>query len=80
MAERAGDVATKKRLHEHEFHALHWHFGQYGRQDVHMHPCDCGTELVGEGRECGGPKTKHVAKKLTSRTTWGERKNEGKPL
>lgn len=41
--------------HKHEFHALYWHYGKYGPQDVHLHPCfteGCEQELVGEGREC----------------------------
>lgn len=66
--------------HRHEFHALWWHFGPYGRQDVHLHPCDCGTELVGVGRECGGPDTPHKRKQLTAGRSWADKRNEGKPL
>ena len=46
--------------HRHEFHALYWHFGQFGPSDVHMHPCDCGIELQGPGERCDGdPATHH---------------------
>lgn len=65
---------------EHDFHVLYWHFGQYGRQDVHLHPCPCGAELVGPGRDCDGNGRTHKAKTLTDRSTWSRRENEGKPL
>ena len=45
--------------HKHEFHAMYWHFGRYGPQDVHLHPCECGVELEGPGRECDGDATTH---------------------
>jgi hypothetical protein len=49
--------------HKHTFTALWWHFGPYGRQDVHIHNCtddDCDRVLIGEGRDCkGADKTKH---------------------
>lgn len=44
--------------HEHFFHALYWHFGSYGPQDVHMHPCECGHELRGQGYLCD-PEAAH---------------------
>ena len=55
-------MASKR--HRHEFHALWWCFGPYGRQDVHVHSCvkdetedgpwkgDCDRVLVGPGRDC----------------------------
>lgn len=64
---------------KHGFHALWWHLGQYGRQDVHLHPCidheHCPTELVGEGRDCGGAETPHVERRLGGR--WSKRDQEG---
>lgn len=49
--------------HRHIFHALYWHFGPYGRQDVHVHPCwddDCDRVVIGAGRKCsGGAETHH---------------------
>ena len=52
--------ADSERLMEHEYHALYWHFGPYGPQDVHMHQCitheHCRHELQGEGRDCGGDR------------------------
>jgi hypothetical protein len=45
-------------MSDHEFHLLCWHFGPYGPQDVHMHPCieheHCPTALQGVGNKCGG--------------------------
>jgi hypothetical protein len=44
--------------HEHWFTALWSHLGPYGRQDVHLHPCqggepgDCYEVFVGPGRDC----------------------------
>ncbi len=46
--------------HEHGFHLLYHHFGEYGPQDVHLHPCDCGVELIGEGRACPGQGSSHA--------------------
>jgi len=56
-------MASKR--HRHEFSLLCWHFGPYGRQNVHVHSCrpwddgePCGRVLVGKGRECdGNPET-----------------------
>jgi hypothetical protein len=48
--------------HKHQFGSIWWHFGQYGRQDVHIHSCfdfDCDRVLVGEGRDCDGPGQPH---------------------
>lgn len=45
---------TAKR-HKHDFTGLWWHFGPYGRQDVHVHSCfdeDCDRVVVGSGRKC----------------------------
>ena len=69
--------------HTHEFHGLWWTFGPFGRQDVHMHPCattGCGSEMVGEGRTCGGPSTPHVEKRLSSTSKWSRKEAEGVPL
>lgn len=70
--------------HQHDFHALSWNFGKYGRQDVHLHPCErpsCHYELVGLGRECDGDTSTHVPKTLSTRgNSWSSRSNEGKPL
>jgi hypothetical protein len=52
---------TAKR-HKHEFTALWWHFGPYGRQDVHVHDCfdeDCDRVVVGDGRDCDGQGESH---------------------
>ena len=42
--------------HEHWITALWWHFGPFGRQDVHVHSCiegsRCQLVLIGEGRNC----------------------------
>jgi hypothetical protein len=77
------EAPRKTRCHRHEYHALYWHLGPYGRQDVHLHPCfteGCDFNMVGPGRSCG-PKDKHVAKKLTiAKNAWSNRENEGKPL
>lgn len=47
--------AAKVRRHKHTFTALWWHFGPYGRQDVHVHSCftdGCDRVVIGAGREC----------------------------
>ena len=52
----------KAKRHRHTFTALSYHFGPYGRQDVHVHPCfdeDCSRVIIGEGRVCGGERTNH---------------------
>ena len=41
--------------HKHEFTALYWHFGQFGRQNVHVHSCfdiDCDRVMIGQTRTC----------------------------
>lgn len=53
-------MAAKK--HKHIFTALWWHFGRYGRQDVHVHSCfdeDCDRVMIGEGRSCSGKVEDH---------------------
>ena len=43
--------------HKHTFHSMVQHFGPYGRQNVHWHPCwdrDCDRVLIGQGRKCAG--------------------------
>lgn len=58
--------------HPHEFSLLYWHFGPYGRQDVHVHSCHagnwlpdrrdddpCDRVLIGEGRSCDGRPESH---------------------
>ena len=45
----------RSKRHRHEFSGLWFHFGPYGRQDVHVHTCfdeDCSRVVIGEGREC----------------------------
>lgn len=69
--------------HDHDFHGLFWTFGPAGRQDVHLHPCDIGSceyEMVGPGLKCDGTWATHVPKLLTSRSKWGQKDQEGKPL
>jgi hypothetical protein len=52
------DTATKTKRHRHTFTALWWHFGSFGRQDVHVHSCfesfesECRRVVIGEGRDC----------------------------
>lgn len=48
--------------HRHWFTSLWCHFGPFGPQDQHLHPCakpTCEAVIVGEGRDCGGPTTPH---------------------
>jgi hypothetical protein len=51
--------------HRHWFHALWCHFGPYGPQDVHYHPCvagepgDCYRVIIGPGRDCDGKPGTH---------------------
>jgi hypothetical protein len=52
---------SKKKKHE---YSLLWtHFGPYGDQDVHLHPCvshvddeshECSLVYTGDGRDCAG--------------------------
>lgn len=58
---------------KHTFHALWYHFGPYGPQDVHVHPCSadghgpnddgphagCDRVLIGPGRNCCGSSAGH---------------------
>ncbi len=55
------------RRHKHEFTALWWYFGPYGRQDAHVHSCftdDCDRVLVGQGRSCDGKPESHKRETL----------------
>ena len=58
-------AAERPRRHRHEFTLLYWHFGPYGRQDVHVHSCRpwnderCIRVLIGKGRECDGKSESH---------------------
>ncbi len=55
--------------HPHDFSAFPQHFGKYGDQTVHYHPClhesgefgeyDCSKVLVGDGRDCDGVRATH---------------------
>lgn len=48
-----GSVSAKR--HKHTFTGLWVHFGPYGPQDIHYHPCwdqECDRVLIGQGREC----------------------------
>ena len=71
---------------EHEFSALWWNLGQYGRQDVHLHVCQtdthrkCHVELVGEGAACGGKGTPHYPLRLEVGSVWSQREATGTPL
>jgi hypothetical protein len=59
--------------HKHEFHAIWWNFGQYGPQDVHMHPCECGVELQGPGKDCDGDAKSHRRIRYNTRSgKWTE--------
>lgn len=66
-----------------EFHALWYHLGPYGRQDIHLHPRfdKEGTDdvLVGFGFHCT-PKGLHARKRLTIGSKWSNRSQEGQPL
>lgn len=48
----------KSARHRHFFSGLWWHFGSYGRQNVHVHSCiqgepgDCDRVVIGEGVNC----------------------------
>lgn len=58
----ATPTRPKAKRHRHTFTALYYHFGPYGRQDVHVHACfdeDCSRVIIGEGRVCGGERTNH---------------------
>lgn len=54
-----------RRRHAHQFHLLWCHFGPYGPQDVHWHPCapeddkPCDRIIVGAGRACDGKRAGH---------------------
>jgi hypothetical protein len=66
------------------FHALYWHLGPYGRQDIHLHPCidhqGCDAQLVGLGEKCD-PSAEHFQKKLSIAVNhWSDKSMEGKPL
>lgn len=56
---------SEAKRHKHAFAALFFTFGQYGRQDVHVHPCihgesgDCARALIGHGRRCDGDPANH---------------------
>lgn len=67
-----------------EFHALYFHLGPFGRQDIHLHPRidrDTLDVLVGFGRECvREPGRLHVQKRLTAGAAWSKRGTEGQPL
>jgi hypothetical protein len=64
-----------------DFHALYWHLGPFGRQDVHLHPCldrrFRNLELVGSGRDCD-PRAVHVEMRLGSAHLGAGR--DGEPL
>lgn len=69
--------------HDHEFTALPWHLGPFGRQDVHLHSCftrNCHRVLVALGRDCDH-KAEHVERTLTiSASSWQTKDHEGAPL
>jgi hypothetical protein len=63
----SGTPSTQVKRHPHVFTALYWHFGPYGRQDVHVHSCQpwddsgdrCARVLIGPGRNCDGDRKSH---------------------
>ena len=57
-------VGSGSRIGRREFHVgCTGTSASSGPQDVHMHPCECGVESQGPGRECDGdPKTHHRVK------------------
>lgn len=71
---------------DHDFSALWWNLGQFGRQDIHLHACatdshgNCKTELVGDGAACGGKGTPHYELRLIIGSAWAKKEDEGKPL
>lgn len=64
--------------HRHVYSKLWSHYGPYGRQDVHFHPCvsddgECSHVIEGSGRQCMGihkPDHQHVdlAERLAKRS------------
>ena len=72
MAEpRTSRSELVSKRHKHTFTALWWHFGPYGKQDVHVHSCcdeDCARVLIGEGRACSGKAEDHHRETLFD---WG---------
>jgi hypothetical protein len=59
--------AEKVRRHRHWFSGPWTHFGRYGPQDVHYHPCiedGCNRVLIADGRDCGGHDQPHKRKTL----------------
>lgn len=83
---RASAVTTPVK---HTAHALAVGLSEYGRQDVHLHPCcadhRCNMVLVGQGRlglgqRCREPESAHVWKRLTLGSAWSRRDQEGEPL
>jgi hypothetical protein len=65
--------------HRHTFTALWWHFGEYGRQDVHAHSCitddepDCDRVLISDGRDCTPKQGNHRETLVSGDTTRDER-------
>ena len=69
---------TPARKHRHEFSAIGWTFGPFGRQDVHVHSCyagcwtgalpedACQRVLIAPGRECDGEPASHHRETLTA--------------
>ncbi len=54
--------------HKHWFSPFPQHFGPYGLQDVHYHPCiedGCWRVLIGLGADCDGNGATHERKTLT---------------
>lgn len=69
--------------HVHVFNGLWWTLGPFGRQDIHLHPCEnqrCKTEMVGVGHSCGGKDTKHVPLLLVAGSSWSQKSAEGSEL
>jgi hypothetical protein len=56
--------------HRHEYSRLWTHFGPFGDQSVHLHPCvhgdgGCSHVLIGNGRNCDGELARHARKDLS---------------
>ncbi len=57
--------------HKHWFSPFPQHFGPYGSQDVHYHPCiegepgECWRVVIGPSKNCDGNQATHERKTLT---------------
>ena len=60
---------TRCLKHRHWFSPFAMHFGRFGDQGVHYHPCiegdGCARVVMGEGRQCD-PAARHWRETLTA--------------